>query len=439
MRSCYGWKASYLALATFALAASVSPLLKRFKHLTGGVQGISLPSARTPQAFQHVFPNETWFYYLTWGIAAVLFAIAYVGLHGRVGRSLRAVRDSEIAAIAFGVNPVFYKALAFGWSAAYAGVAGALLAVVTAYVSPDIYGIALSLTLLAGAVMGGLDLDVGRRDRRHRDPVLAALGAARQPRTFFGRLRHRGDCDHDVHADWNRGCAHADQGGTLVNGASLLSAQNLTIRFGGIAALADVSFDVVPGQITGLIGPNGAGKTTCFNCITRLYQPVSGTITFNGEDISRVPAHKVLERGIARTFQNLELFGSMSVLDNVQVGARGGARQALEMLDYVGLADVADRPVRSLSFGARKNVELARALASKPQLLLLDEPAAGFGFEEIEVLRETIKRLRRDFNTTILMVEHQMQLVMGICDRIIVLCSGKKLADGDPGRNREQP
>jgi len=225
-----------------------------------------------------------------------------------------------------------------------------------------------------------------------------------------------------------------------VNGASMLSAENLTIQFGGIAALADVSFDVVPGQITGLIGPNGAGKTTCFNCITRLYQPASGTIIFNGEDISRVPAHKVLERGIARTFQNLELFGSMSVLDNVRVGARGGAREALEVLDYVGLADVAGRPVRSLSFGARKNVELARALAAKPKLLMLDEPAAGFGYEEIEVLRDTIKRVRHDFNTTILMVEHQMQLVMGICDRIIVLCSGKKLADGDPAAiasNRE--
>jgi branched-chain amino acid transport system permease protein len=148
----------YLALATFALAASVSPLLKRFKHLTGGVQGISMPSPHTPQALQHVIPNETWFYYLTWGIAAVLFAIAFAGLQGRVGRSLRAIRDSEVAAIAFGINPVFYKTLAFGWSAAYAGVAGALLAVVTAYVSPDVYGVALSLTLLAGAVMGGLDL-----------------------------------------------------------------------------------------------------------------------------------------------------------------------------------------------------------------------------------------------------------------------------------------
>ena len=148
----------YLALATFALAASVSPLLKRFKHLTGGVQGISMPSPHAPQALQHVMTNETWFYYLTWGIAAVLFALAFKGLNGRVGRSLRAIRDSEIAAIAFGINPVFYKSMAFGWSAAYAGVAGALLAVVTAYVSPDVYGIPLSLTLLAGAVMGGLDL-----------------------------------------------------------------------------------------------------------------------------------------------------------------------------------------------------------------------------------------------------------------------------------------
>lgn len=223
------------------------------------------------------------------------------------------------------------------------------------------------------------------------------------------------------------------------DGGSILSAQNLTIRFGGIAALADVTFDVAPGQITGLIGPNGAGKTTCFNCITRLYQPASGTITFNGEDISRVPPHKVVERGIARTFQNLELFGSMSVLDNVQVGARGGAPQAREMLDYVGLSEVANRPVRSLPFGARKNVELARALATKPRLLLLDEPAAGFGYEEIEVLGQTIKRIRRDFSTTILMVEHQMQLVMGICDRIIVLCSGKKLADGDPASIARNP
>jgi branched-chain amino acid transport system permease protein len=148
----------YLALATFALAESVSPLLKRFKNLTGGVQGITMPSPHAPEAVRSFMSSDTWFYYLTWVIAAILFAIAFYALRGRVGRSFRAIRDSEIAAIAFGVNPVFYKTLAFGWSAMYAGIAGAILAIVTAYVSPDVYAISLSLTILAGAVMGGLDL-----------------------------------------------------------------------------------------------------------------------------------------------------------------------------------------------------------------------------------------------------------------------------------------
>ena len=164
-------------------------------------------------------------------------------------------------------------------------------------------------------------------------------------------------------------------------------------------------------------------------------------MALRGDDLLRVPAHKIVERGIARTFQNLELFGTMTVLDNVLVGfgarSRNGvthdaAREAREILTYVGLGEVAQRSVRSLPFGARKMVELARALAAKPKLLLLDEPAAGFGHEEVERLGETIKRIRRDFSTTILLVEHHMQLVMRICDRIIVLSSGRKLAEGDP-------
>ena len=233
------------------------------------------------------------------------------------------------------------------------------------------------------------------------------------------------------------------------NNAALLTVAGLTIRFGGVAALSDVTFDVPEGKITGLIGPNGAGKTTCFNCITRLYQPTSGTIALRGDDLLRVPAHKIVERGIARTFQNLELFGTMSVLDNVLVGfgaraqngaASHAAREARDVLAYVGLGELAERPVRSLPFGARKMVELARALAAKPQLLLLDEPAAGFGHEEVERLGETIKRIRRDFNTTVLLVEHQMHLVMNVCEHIIVLTSGRKLAEGDPSSiaaNRE--
>jgi branched-chain amino acid transport system ATP-binding protein len=222
----------------------------------------------------------------------------------------------------------------------------------------------------------------------------------------------------------------------------LLKLQGLSIRFGGVAALSDVSFEIEEGRVTGLIGPNGAGKTTCFNCITRLYQPTSGSITFAGDDLLRVPAHRIAGRGIARTFQNLELFKSMTVLDNVLVGISArppsGAthqhelRDAHELLAYVGLADAANAPVRSLPFGARKMVELARALATKPKLLLLDEPAAGFGHEEVGRLSEVISRVNRDFGTTILMVEHQMQLVMGVCDHIVVLSSGRKLAEGSP-------
>jgi branched-chain amino acid transport system ATP-binding protein len=226
-----------------------------------------------------------------------------------------------------------------------------------------------------------------------------------------------------------------------------LSVRALTMRFGGITALSDVSFDVAPGKITGLIGPNGAGKTTCFNCITRFYQPTSGEIRFKDEDLLQCAPHRVAGCRIARTFQNLELFGTMTVLEHVLVGSHarfgkgtseGSARrEALGILEYLALADVANFPVRSLTFGARKMVELARALAAKPELLLLDEPAAGFGHEEVVRLDETIKRIQRDFDTTVLMVEHQMSLVMGICDHIVVLDSGRKLAEGAPEAIRQ--
>ncbi|HTX57612.1 MAG TPA: ABC transporter ATP-binding protein [Candidatus Acidoferrales bacterium] len=217
--------------------------------------------------------------------------------------------------------------------------------------------------------------------------------------------------------------------------AAILTVRDLTIRFGGLAALSGVSFDVQSGRITGLIGPNGAGKTTCFNCITRLYQPDAGTIRFKDGDLLRVAAHRIAGRGIARTFQNLELFGTMTALENVTVGVqarRRNARTARELLDYVGQSAVANRPVRTLPFGARKMVELARALGSAPELLLLDEPAAGFSHDEIAALAQTIERIPQDFQTTVLMVEHHMQLVMRICRHIIVLDAGQKLAEGDP-------
>ena len=220
----------------------------------------------------------------------------------------------------------------------------------------------------------------------------------------------------------------------------LLAVDRVTRRFGGIVALDAVSLEVAEGEIAGLIGPNGAGKTTVFNLITRLYRPESGEIAFAGESLLRTPPHRVVRRGIARTFQNVELFGSMTVLEHVLVGrhSRRG-RRAREILGYVGLADLAHRRAVALPFGSQKRVELARALASGPRLLLLDEPAGGLNHEEIGELGDLIRRVRRDFELTILLVEHHMGLVMGVADRVHVLDFGRRIASGTPADVRSDP
>ena len=229
---------------------------------------------------------------------------------------------------------------------------------------------------------------------------------------------------------------------------ALLSIRNVTRRFGGIVAIDDVSLDVDSGQIVGLIGPNGAGKTTLFNVITRLYRPDSGELEFDGKSLLRTPPHRIVRRGIARTFQNVELFRTMTVLDNVLVGAHSSTRpfrsgagetRALEILDYVGIARVAHRPVAGLPFGTLKRVELARALSAEPRLLLLDEPAGGLNHEEVSELGTFITKLRDDFDLTVLLVEHHMGLVMGIAERIHVLDFGRMIAEGTPDEVQRNP
>ncbi len=224
---------------------------------------------------------------------------------------------------------------------------------------------------------------------------------------------------------------------------ALLSLRNVTRRFGGIVALDGVTFDVGEGQIVGLIGPNGAGKTTAFNVITRLYTPSEGEVEFAGENLLKAPVHGIVRRGIARTFQNVELFRTMSALENVLVGAHTRGReteqQALEALDYVGLAPIARRPVAGLPFGTLKRVELARALVAQPRLLLLDEPAGGLNHEEVEELGRFIRQIRDDRELTVLLVEHHMNLVMGISDHVHVLNFGRQIAGGTPGEVRTNP
>src|SRR5919197_2671202 len=226
---------------------------------------------------------------------------------------------------------------------------------------------------------------------------------------------------------------------------ALLAVENVTRRFGGILALADVSLELQQGHIGGLIGPNGAGKTTLFNVITRLYRPNAGRVLFDGKELTRTAPHRIVRLGIARTFQNVVLFQNMTVLENLLVGAhsrlrpfseRRGRKQALETLDYLELGQIADRLPGGLPFGTLKRVELARALAAQPRLLLLDEPAGGLNHEEVFELADVIRTLRKDFDLTVLLVEHHMNLVMPVCDSVHVLNFGRTIAAGPPAGGR---
>ncbi len=250
-------------------------------------------------------------------------------------------------------------------------------------------------------------------------------------------------------------------GATGNSGAPLLAIGELSVRFGGIVALNGVSFEVPRGQICGLIGPNGAGKTTLFNCLSRLYQPDGGTITFDGKDLLGLPRHKMAALGIGRTFQNLALFRTMSVRDNIMVGGhstiRGGfvanslrlplvareeaklSARVAELIAALDLDGVADQPVQGLTFAVQKRVELARALACEPKLLLLDEPAGGLNHEEVEKLRELIGALRDRYGLTVLLVEHHMNLVMRVSDKVVALDFGRKIADGTPAEVQNAP
>jgi branched-chain amino acid transport system ATP-binding protein len=229
---------------------------------------------------------------------------------------------------------------------------------------------------------------------------------------------------------------------------ALLAVRALTRRFGGIIALDDVSLDVEAGEVVGLIGPNGAGKTTAFNVISGLYRPDAGDVVFDGHSIVGSSPHRIVRRGLARTFQNVELFRTMTVLENVLVGTHGrhgwsggrsARRRAHEVLEYLGLGAAAGRVVAALPYGTQKRVELARAIAADPQLLLLDEPAGGLDHVEVETLARLLASLRRDLELTVLLVEHHMGLVMTVSDRVYVLDFGKRIATGTPREVQSDP
>ena len=248
---------------------------------------------------------------------------------------------------------------------------------------------------------------------------------------------------------------------TNSSSSPLLSVRDVSVRFGGIVALDGITFDVFSGQVAGLIGPNGAGKTTLFNCLSRLYTPNSGDIQFEGRTILDRPRHDIPHIGIGRTFQNVALFDRMSVLDNVKVGCHSRSttsffdnalrlpkvapeerqitERAHELIEFMDLVPFTGAMAGGLPFPIRKRVELARALATKPKLLLLDEPAAGLNHDEIEVLKSQIRRVRDLQHVTVLLVEHHMSLVMSVSDKVVAIDFGKKIADGTPAEVQRDP
>lgn len=242
---------------------------------------------------------------------------------------------------------------------------------------------------------------------------------------------------------------------------SLLEVSNVVVTFGGVVALDRVSFKIPEGKVVALIGPNGAGKTTLFNCVSRLYTPDSGDILYRGQSLLATAAQHIAERGIGRTFQNLALFQNLTVTDNIRIGAHTRTRGNLiadalrlplsrranaasnaaahRLIDYLHLQDVATSKVKDLPFGTQKRVELARALATEPSMLLLDEPACGLNHEEVKELGQIIQKIRRDFKLTVLLVEHHMGLVMSISDHIVALNFGRRIAEGTPEQVQQHP
>jgi branched-chain amino acid transport system ATP-binding protein/branched-chain amino acid transport system permease protein len=474
----------YLAVITIAFGLIVENAAIEWQGLTGGPMGIT--NIPKPHLLGMRLSGFAYFAVL----AVVLFATA-VGTHNmknsRYGRAMLAVAQSETAARSLGINATAVRTLAFAISAATAGLAGALYSFLNSYISPDVFTFSDSIRFLLMVIFGGAGTTTG--------PLLGALLLTYLPeylqqlqywqafaygfllaavmfvlpqgvfgtavelvrrlrpgaRTIDGAravelaqaLRSQSHSRTDLGADHR---AHA--------GAELL-AETLTVRFGGLIALDEVSMQVRPGEIHALIGPNGSGKSTLVNTITGFYQPAHGRVALDGTDLTRASPHEIARHGLARTFQNTELFGDLTVIENVMVGYDQRFRYGLfdaairtprfrrgeqvcgevaaSLLGFLGLLKYAHEKARFLPFGLQRRLEVARALASGPRLLLLDEPAAGLTAKEIEELDGMIRRIA-SLGVSVLLIEHHIELIMAIADRVTVLDYGEVIASDVPDR-----
>ena len=469
----------YLALATFAFQMITETVIANWTSLTNGPSGVKVPVAVVGSLTLKELP--LYYFVLTFAVAG--FLLSWNLLRSRVGRALISIRDHEVAAQMMGVNLTWYKMLAFGISSAYAAVAGGLFAITVSFLDPLAFTFWESIKHLIMVILGGMGTITG--------PVIGAVVIAASPELLRGFREHsllvyyailillllfipgglisgltrltglvaptgmwksRSTDDAGVHSKVKQ-LPKTDS--RLASPGQLLGVSNIGIRFGGLTALNKISFEILPGQIVGLIGPNGAGKTTLFNILTRAYEPAEGTLIFNGVDLLKAGPHEIVSLGISRTFQNVEMFGTMSVLENVLVGMhhtlhsgllasglslpsqrreeRKAKERAHQILDFLDLGAVAGSMANQLPLGVQRSVALARALASQPTLLLLDEPASGLNHAEAGRLMANVRAIR-DAGITVLLIEHDMRFVMGLCESITVLDQGEVICTGTPAQ-----
>ncbi|MET0679693.1 MAG: branched-chain amino acid ABC transporter ATP-binding protein/permease [Burkholderiales bacterium] len=467
----------HVAMVTFGFGWVIVLIAQNWLDVTNGPNGLAVPP---PRAFG-VDLYAPGFHVAVVIVTIVLFVLARNLIASVHGRAFQAIRDSEMAAQAMGVDLAFYKTLAFALGALCAGLSGALFAGLSHFVNPDAFHFGVSIlyvtvailggiSSLAGAAIGGVLMavlpEVLRGTGQFKDVLTGAMLLALLiflPHGLAGFADRRGWLPRrqEAPAVAERAAPtalHAIGASAGATRVPLLEVDRVTVRFGGLTALKDVGLTVNPGEIVGLIGPNGAGKTTLFNAVTGLYRAAGGTIRFEGHDIGRVAAHERTRLGLARTFQSPELFRELSVLDNVLVGAHtmkwpglfatvlatpvtrateaAQRARARELAAFAGLAQWTDRRAEGLSFGHQRMLEIARALAAEPKLLLLDEPAAGLTSAEALFLMDLVRRIRAELGISVLLIAHTMRVVMGLSDRIVVLDHGERIAEGSPAEVR---
>jgi len=480
-------KGHYLAFGTLGFGEIIRIILFNWRELTHGADGIG--AIPPPAAFGFQFDTDQKYYFLGLFVLLLVLVLARRTEISKFGRSFAALRDAELAAGTTGVNVVRIKILAFVISSVIAGCAGSLYAHLVGFISPDTFTFEVTAQVLAMVLIGGMGTTFGPvlgavfitmlpealRVSKEYYQVIYGAGVAFAvlflPQGFLG-LFQRGKgkvvpsiaeggqvqelAIDDPAIELLRPAKHVSASA----GQAMLAINHLTCRFGGLVAISDLTMNVEAGTIHALIGPNGAGKSTFINLVTGVYHRSPGTMTFDGKPVSETKSWRLAELGIARTFQNLRSFHSLTVMDNVLVGCRSAscanwpavmlstpAARAEEAelnataeaaLRFVGLWNVRDIKVSALPHEQQRLVEIARALAMRPKMILLDEPAAGMNPTEVERLVAYVRKMKA-IGLTVLIVEHNMPFVMRIADRITVLNFGKKIAEGAPEAIRSDP